>query len=347
MEIIGDQLLEHLPFTADPLLSWQEGTDLHSFLLDISDQEGTILLSDGRKEIVNYRDYGDYLFHQGKREYRNWAYHFTQSAEKSVVAYKGFADSVTLPDFYEDESFGTVAKYLVAWDGVVHTALSSGAFFSIAHILESLDDIECSCKLASELYYKHASQIIRSFLEDLVLPIYFAENPSAYSSWKQNKYRTPPLRGRKGILTELENDGVLSDELAGDVSELYGDLNSFIHGSEKRLVNRGHYSRSWVGHAFDIDAYLEWCNNVMKAITLGIHLLNINLSQWEALRIQHKVLCPICHNDKNFRIETLTFGGEKFTSYLCESCGDKMTHNFEGRQAYGQSNNGQLISYQY
>lgn len=188
METINDRLFEHLPFAAEPLLSWQEGTDIHCFLLDLASTEGTILLPDGHKETASYKDYGHIVFQQGKRNYRNWAYRFTQSAEGSVKAYKSYADSVALPDFYEDSSFGTTAKYLVAWDAIVGEALSSTAFFSIAHILESVDDLECSRKLASELYYKHASQVLRSFLEDLVLPVYFADNPSAYSKWRRNNY---------------------------------------------------------------------------------------------------------------------------------------------------------------
>lgn len=347
MEIINDRLLGYLPFAAEPLLSWQERTDIHRFLLDLSDMQGTILLPDGHKEAVCYRDYGDFLFQHGKREYRNWAYHFTQSAEKSVEAYRGKSDSVTLPDFYQNPSFGETAKYLLAWDGIVGTALSSGAFFSIAHILESVDDLECSRKLASELYYKHASQVLRSFLEDLVLPVYFAENPSAYSDWKINNYRTPPLRRRNGILKGLKDRQLLDDRIVDEISELYGDLNSFIHGSENRLVNRGRYTRDWVGHAFNMDSYLTWTDHVKKAVATAMFLLRANLAQWEAFRINSRVVCLICHNVDDFDTEKFVFGGEEFSRYLCKSCGDSVTHSSEGKQAYGQSIGDQLISYQY
>lgn len=252
-----------------------------------------------------------------------------------------------MPNFYEDPSFGTTAKYIVAWKEVVGAALSSGTFFSIAHILESMDDLECCLTLASNVYYKHSLQVLRSFLEDLVLPVYFGTDQSAYSRWKANNYRTPSLRGDRGILSELVNGQVLDEDLKNEVSDLYSNLNSFIHGSERRLVNKGQYTRDWVGHAFNMDDYLEWCNHVMKAITIALHLLRINLAQWETFRADRKVVCPICHNDRDFESAEFVFGGEQFTQYYCQACGDEMTHSFDGRQAYGQSFNGQLVSYQY
>jgi hypothetical protein len=201
--------------------------------------------------------------------------------------------------------------------------------------------------LASELYYKHAQQVLRSFLEDLVLPVYFATNPNAYASWRDNNYRTPSLRGAKGILKSLVKGQVLDEEFAGEISKLYGNLNSFIHGSERRLVNKGHYTRSWVGHAFNMKDYLEWCSYTTAAVIVAAHLLQINLDQWEAFRAQRQVLCPICHNVEGFSTEEFVFGGEKFTRYFCPSCGDEMTLSFNGRQAFGQSINGELVSYQY
>lgn len=349
MEHINDALLAYLPFSTESLMSWGEKSDLYRFLSELSNHEGILVTANGERETVNYRasGYGDKLFHAGKRRFRSWAYHFMHSAEKNVDAYRGFANSVSLPDFYESESFGTVAKYVVAWDGLVNNALSSGTFFSIAHILESEDDLRCSLKLASELYYKHAIQVLRSFLEDLVLPVYFATNPPAYARWRENNYRTPPLRGPKGVLNKLVNKEVLFDELRNHVGELYDNLNSFIHGSEQRLINSGHYTKDWVGHAFKEESYLEWCTYVSTAVTLAIHLLRINLAQWEQFREERRIVCPICHNDRDFSANEFTFGGEMFTQYGCQSCGKEMTHSFDGRQAYGQWFDGKLFSYQY
>lgn len=347
MEIISDRLLEYLPFSAEPLLLWGEETDLYGFLSDLTGMEGTIVTVDGHKEAVSYEHFGDHLFHKGKRDFRKWAHRFTRSAEESVASYKGIARSIELPDFYEGTSFGRIAKYIVAWEGLVHCVLSSGAFFSIAHTLESLDDLKCSLTLASQLRYKHSLQVLRGFLEDLVLPIYFAMNSKAYSEWKANNFRTGPLRGPNGVLKKLVNGQVLDEELANHVSELYADLNSFIHGSERRLINKGHYTRTWVGLAFNMDDYLEWCTLTATAVTLAVHLLKINLAQWERLRANSRIVCPICHNSEHFSAEEFVFGGEQFTKYSCQSCGDEMTHNYEGRQTFGQTIDGELFSYQY
>lgn len=273
--------------------------------------------------------------------FREWASRFREFARKNA------SGSDKPPNFYEDVSFGLAAKYLIAWNEGVMSALSSGAFFSIAHILESIDDINCSLTLASQLYYKQAQQAIRGFLEDVLLPVYFAQNRLEYANWKANNYRTPQIRGDNGLLRRLLNDQIISEGLSKDVSILYDKLNGFVHGSERRLINKGHYSRTWSGHGFNQKDYTDWCRSIETAIILGIQLLRINLAQWEDLRSQHLVVCPICHNDKDFDTENFVFGGEAFTTYHCNRCGDKVTHNYKGREAYGQTYDGKLLAYQY
>ena len=343
MGLISNDLVERMPFSAEPLQLWSEDTDLRHFLLELSSIEGTLLTADGHRETINYVDYGDYLYQQGGRDFRAWAYRFLEEAERSAAR----AGEMTIPDFYLHHSFGTLAKHAVAYEGIVHTAMSSGAFFSIAHISESLDDLRCSVMLASKLYYKHAQQVLRSFLEDLVLPVYFATNPKAYASWRENDYRTPPLRGRKGILKSLLSEQVLDEELAGEVSEFYDSLNSYVHGSEQRLVNKGYYTRERVGRAFNEDDYTEWCTYVVTAVLFAVPLLQINLAQWEAFSTRHEVVCPICHNDRMFTAEEFVFGGENFTRYECQSCKNVVTHSFNGRQAFFPSFDGEITSCQY
>ncbi len=188
--------------------------------------------------------------------------------------------------------------------------------------------------------------MIRSFLEDLVLPVYFGTNPPAYLRWQANNYETPSLRGKKGLLNKLVNVQAIDEKLKDKVSDLYGSLNSFIHGSERRLVNKGHYTRSWVGRRFNMDDYEEWCNHVTEAVTIALKLLKINLAQWGAFRAAQTIVCPICHNNQDFKSTDFVFGGEQFTQYHCQVCGDEMTHSFDGRQAYGQSFGDKLVSYQ-
>lgn len=349
MELLGDHVMDYLPFSSEPLLSWGVETDLLRFLLELNDIDGVLVTADGNRGTVNYKDFGAHVYHAQKRRMLGWAHRFTESAEKSIVSYKGKKESVELPDFYEHPSFGETSKYIVAWEGVVSSALTTGTFFSIAHVKESIDDLNCALTLAAELYYKHSFQVLRGFLEDLVLPLYFANNPQAFSAWQANSYRTPALRGRgnSGILNELTEAGTITDDLANEVSTLYGNLNHFVHGKEERLLNNGFYTREWIGHAFRLNNYLEWCQYVKRAVTVAIHLLRINLSQWERLKENNNLICPICNSSENFDSEKFVFGGEEFTKYYCRLCGDEFTQSFDGRRAYGQSFDGELLTYQY
>lgn len=175
--MINDRALRYLPFYAEPLLQWNIETDLLGFLYEICDQPGVIVMSDGTREDINYRFYGRYLYEEGKEESRYWAHRCTRSTKENAPAPGASRREIHVPDFYENPTFGEVAKYMIAWEGTVHATLSSGLFFSIAHILESLNDLACSRNLALQLYYKQASQILRNFLEDLVLPVHFAQKP--------------------------------------------------------------------------------------------------------------------------------------------------------------------------
>ena len=347
MEIISDEVVKCIPFSPGPIITWNTNTDLQNFLYAINNLRGVVLRVNGQREVTDYRDSGKSAYEQGQKEFREWAYRFGKSARDNSAVPEASSNLIDAPDFYENSSFGLAAKYIIAWNEGVMSALSSGAFFSIAHILESVDDLTCSLNLAAQVYYKHAHQALRSFLEDVILPIHFAQHRSEYLQWKTNNYRTPTLRGRKGMLRGLANDQIISQSLADEVAQLYDNLNGFVHGSEKRLINKGQYSRTWVGHGFSQDDYLEWCGSVEKTILLGIKLLRINLGQWEDLRSQRLTVCPICHNDKDFDVETFSFGGENFTKYLCQKCGDQVTHNYEGREAYKQTYAGRDVSYQY
>ena len=57
---------------------------------------------------------------------------------------------------------------------------AESAFFSLAHILETFSDLECSILLASRLYYKQAIQVLRSYLETSVLQLYFIKDIDAF-----------------------------------------------------------------------------------------------------------------------------------------------------------------------
>ncbi len=80
---------------------------------------------------------------------------------------------------------------------------------------------------------------MRGYLENLVLPIYFCEYPDRFDQWKANNYRIPTMRGKQGILKDLADKQVIPADLAAEASLIYDGLNSYIHGSERKLISRG------------------------------------------------------------------------------------------------------------
>jgi len=181
------------------------------------------------------------------------------------------------PNFIDDPLYGLVAKYYAGWDYIAGDLLAEGAFFSLPHILETYDDLDCSILLASRLYYKQAIQVLRNFLETSILHLYFIRDSAAFDRWKQNEFRTPSVRGKKGMLAQLQAVNWISNELALEASDLYSRLNGAIHGSENRMINRGAFTGDWKGMIFQYDRYEEWCRLFAAVVQVGIQLLLVDL----------------------------------------------------------------------
>lgn len=69
----------------------------------------------------------------------------------------------------------------------------------------------------------------------------------------------------------------ISNDVVEQVSDLYSKLNGAIHGSEKRLINRGVFSDDWKGMIFQNDRYEEWCRLFAAVVDVGIQLLVVEL----------------------------------------------------------------------
>ena len=323
-KLINDKVFDYLPFSSEPFSDWNNKTDLQEFLFALHDKKGSIVGENGVKTPVNYRDYGGEVFERGKKEIQSLIQQFETAAEKAVPAPVSVTQKIEVPRFSVNPEFGKVAKYFVAYGGVVEDVLSEESFFSIEHVLESEADLECSVYLAAHLYYKQALQILRSFLEDLVLPIHFCGNTDDYLAWKSSDYKTPPLRGKHGIANKLVKRHILSNRTANEISNLYGDLNACVHGAEKRLLNRGIYSGRWTGQIFKYSDFEEWAEYFSRSVDLGISLLKTSIIQWQMVKPHGKRFCSICHNDKDFDTERYEFGGEWYKRYRCLKCGNMM-----------------------
>ncbi len=350
--LLPETAINILPLTAQPLLQWKGEIDIRRFIDTL---------------YANiYPPFSSYLYKREKKDMWAWSKRFTKGARevlrngdlKQNVKEQIAAQTDNIPNFLEDDNFGIAAKYVMAWKSCVQTLLEESGFYSLAHILEADEEIGCSLLLASHLYYKQAVQVLRSFIEETLLPINFCENVDEFNQWKANNYHTPPLRGRDGLVKKLVNKGLLSDSIGNSISDLYGDLNGYIHGSENKLIHKGIHTGSVDGLIFKPTDYKIWCEYLSRSIDVGIRLLRINYIQWEhikslkwaSLRSQGKILCDTCHNEEDFDIsvfppddvdcdiEVTAPDGKRFKAdrsfpgvisliYRCRRCGNKTTIN--------------------
>ncbi len=217
--LLAQTAVDMLPFTAEPFSQWNRKTDIYKFIsalyADIYPPFSSYLYKGGRKHIKTWAR--QFSFHVAKVEKDLGVYDVLtfmvenmaspEIEEKDHLPISGDAQSLSsnvetkiIPSFVDDQEFGRAAKYVVAWRCCVQTLLEEAGFYSLAHILETETEIESSLLLASHTYYKQAVQVLRSFLEELIMPIHFCENVQEFNQWKANNYHTPPLRGRDGLI---------------------------------------------------------------------------------------------------------------------------------------------------
>jgi hypothetical protein len=201
-------------------------------------------------------------------------------------------------------------------------------------VLESSEELASSALLSSHLYYKQALQVLRSFLEAIVLQLYFCENQTAFMSWKSDQFRVPSFRGRNGMIEQLLSRRIIPDALATTAMNLYGDLNGAIHGSEGRLIHSGMYKGDWLGHIFRRDRYEEWCRYLASSVTTAIPLIRIHINEWQRLSSTNPPIlrCDVCHNKTEFDIDESIFAGRAHSTIHCKVCGNSMTMDSEALQ---------------
>lgn len=219
-----------------------------------------------------------------------------------------------------DSAFGRVAKCMSAWENSVSNILSEGSYFSLAHILESRTDLSSSIHLAAHLYYRQAFQVLRGFIESIILPVHFCDNPEAYSNWKSNSYRAPSLRGKNGLLEKMKKALVLPSELADETSDIYGMLNGYIHGSEEHLNNKGISTGQWSGFIYQQPIFELWASMFSNIVELGIKILRIHHEQWEKTKSTYGLFCNVCHG-VDLEYFEFKYAEEKLTKYECKQCG--------------------------
>jgi hypothetical protein len=236
---------------------------------------------------------------------------------------------VDIPDFAGSKHFGSVAKYMIAWENVIGNILSENGQFSIAHTLETETDLSCSIHLAGHLYYRQAFQVLRGFVESFVLPLHFCNNLNDLEHWKESSFHTPPLRGKSGLLSKMVKEGVLPPDIADSISASYGKLNEYIHGSESALNNGGVHSGNWYGHVYRQEKFEQWADTFSEVVKLGIKVLKINLDQWDKIRVTLGLFCSVCHS-QDLEQSSDEIMGEEILKCTCRKCGSKFSLSING-----------------
>lgn len=305
--ILPDSAISMLPLKKEALSDWsEETTDLAVFLFEL--YEGT-----------GYGDLSCSYFEHTSSEFQMWAQVFYEAASEASPSPASVDKDIKIPNFLDNPSFGGLAKSSSAWDNAISNVLSEGSYFSLAHMLETRTDLSSSIHLAAHLYYRQAYQVLRGFIESVVLPMHFCEHPNKYLDWKNNDYHAPALRGKHGILSKLVKLEIIDERLENQVSELYGLLNGYIHGAESSMNNKGVATGSWAGFVFQIDEYERWTDVYSSCVAVCLKLLRLHHMQWEKAQPSSGTICNVCHSSELSESETENDSG--LIKVKCMTCG--------------------------
>lgn len=328
MEIICENAVNLLPFISEPLISFDRESDLAKYLTQLFDKTGTMITPEGNEVSFSYAFYGFYRLEEGIEQFKIIANKFQEDAQKVLPTPAAKNNVESIPNFKKDFNFGHMAKCAIAWDSTVSAVLSENAYFSLAHVLEAASDLNCSILLSSNLYYKQALQVLRSYVEGMTIQLYFCQNMNQFEKWKNGQFRTPPIRGKNGILKKLISSGLLSNNLAELISDLYRDLNESIHGSEKRLIHQGLFEGNWTGLLFQYSRFEEWSKYYTQCVYIGIPLFRLIVNYWNKISAKQGIVCKVCHKN-NFDIKKINISDKHLAKLICCNCGNKMTIDAE------------------
>jgi hypothetical protein len=337
-QIIPANCLKLLDFFREPVLGWTDTCDLQAFLYDLYDTPATAIDRDGNVTVSTYRSHGRTLYERGKQQFKDKAKEFTRVAteHKSCPADGVEIRIERIPDFTTNPDFGLMAKYAIAWSAANEAVLSESAFFSLSHTLESEDEIDCSILLASHLYYKQALQVLRSFIEISILQLFFVTNTKEFSDWQKGQFRTPPLRGRKGLLAKMASAGLLAKALADAADRAYETLNASIHGAEAKLINAGLFSGQWAGLQYKSDQFQDWTSHFSRCAHLGIRILETTVNVWLSTPKPSGIVCDTCHSANNFAVIARDATKAYPTIELkCKACGTRVNYRAAYAAGFG------------
>jgi hypothetical protein len=256
--------------------------------------------------------------------------HFTEEPEAGRKT-----ASAGLRDLLDDPHFGLMGKYYVAFGGTVAYLTEENEFFSLPHVLEAESELDCSILLAQHRFYKQALQVLRNFLESVVLHLYFRLDPKAFQQWREGSYRVPAFRGKDGLLRSLVAGNAISQATAGTLDSLYSDLNGIVHGAERRLLHAGIFEGTRRPVVFEYKRFEEWTRYFARCVDVGIKVLWLGTWLTSASRPEG-VFCRLCYGVETLAVaERLDMPGQSFLSFRCSQCETESTFAFDYAEKFG------------
>jgi hypothetical protein len=228
-DFIAAAATSHMPFEPEETDYWSVTSDIALFLRSLLDVPMTFHLADGtsRNRIPGVIEEEE--FDRTRSQAQKLEALLVRTADEEGVEL----------DVELRQAVGATLKYTVAWSMVVQAVLEESLFFSIAHILETERELDASVLLAFSGHLKPAAQVLRSFIEEAVMPLHFCADRKAFASWREGEYKAPALRGSGGLLQLLQKQGLIDIELMTEVDALYGSMNEFVHNAERTLGASG------------------------------------------------------------------------------------------------------------
>lgn len=294
--------LAHLPFISEPVHDWNIGSDIALFIRDVFSVPMRSLDESGNYETSRTDQTPERL---------------ERAKTDALAGISKFGSSLS-PE--SSTAAALALKYVVAWSALTESVLSESAFSSLPHMLESETDLECSVNLAATHYYKQAAQVLRAFLEGQVVDLALAHDPNAFREWKSGRYHVPSLRGKNGLLRELQSAGVLDNALRGRVDLAYDNLNATVHGAETTLIHSGLFTGEHTGRIFRPEKLDLWSRQVSEVVEISIRMMKAKTRIWlERLRSDPK-MCDVCREDTLEEMGSFSFGGAEFLKCRCRLC---------------------------
>lgn len=142
------------------------------------------------------------------------------------------------------------------------------------------------------------------------------DRPLPNSSYKREKGRH--LRGKKGVIENLNSRGFIEDKIAEIGSELYEFLNGSIHGAEPHLIYRGVFTDEDTRFYFKYGRFEDWCIHMVNGLSFALFVQYTTIKHWHQKRYEHGFICPVCHSSE------LDYAPSDYdtTSVTCRECGD-------------------------